>query len=231
MKPGYKKFITAVCAAGLFFACSLTALAGNQPKLSAETNMVSVTHDDTTQKVKFKVSNWKGSKAFNVKFAVDDSSVVKVELDSQSSDSFKLKIRAKGTGSTVVKVWLDGYSRNCQYIVVNSIYYQRDNEDGYSVRHYGYMTGSKGEAAKIDDFEIENVNGEDRLYVYFTLKDKGFGDGSTIEFTAKCEEEDGDALGNVKATASGMVEGGSGYKVYFKIPEKTAVIKIVNDDL
>lgn len=231
MKQGYKKLITAICAAGLFFACSLTVFAGNQPKLSAETTSVSVSHDDKSESVKFKVSDWKGSKAFSVKFAVDDSSVVKVELDSQKSDSFKLKIKAKGTGSTVVKVWLDGYSRNCQYITVNSINYQRDDEGEYSVRHYGYMTGSKGEAAIIDDFEVENVNGEERLYVYFTLKDKGIGDGGTIEFTAKCEEEDGDIAGNVKATASGMVEGGSGYKVYFKIPAKTAVIKLVNDDL
>lgn len=231
MKYHLKKLLPAVCAFGLFFACGMTVFAGNQPRLEVSENTVSVSHEDTSEKVKVKVKEWKASKAFVVKYAVDDSSVAKVELDSQNSDSFKLKIKARGTGSTVVKVWLDGYSRSCQYIIVNSIYYQRDEEDGYSIRHYGYMTGTNGEAAKIDDFKIENVNGEERLYVYFTLQDKGQGDGSQITFTAKCEEDDGDSLGNIKATASGMVEGGSGYKVYFKIPNKTSVIKLVNDDL
>lgn len=231
MKFHLRKLLPAVCAFGLFFACGMTVFAGNQPKLEVSANTVSVSHDNTSEKVKVKVKEWKGSKAFVVKYAVDDSSVAKVELDSQNSDSFKLKIKAKGTGNTVVKVWLDGYSRSCQYIIVNSVYYQRDEEDGYSVRHYGYMTGTNGEAATIDNFEIENVDGEERLYVYFTLKDKGQGDGSKVTFTAKCEEDDGDPLGMVKAVASGMIEGGSGYKVYFKLPNKTSVVKLVNDDL
>ena len=231
MKFHVRKLLITVCAIGLFAACGLTALAGSQPKISVSDNVVSVSHDDTTTNVTVKVKEWKGSKPFVVKYAVDDSSVVKVELDSQKSDSFKLKIKAKGTGSTVVKVWLDGYSRSAQYIIVNSINYQRDSEDGYSVRHYGYMTGTKGEAAVIDDFEIENVDGEDRLYVYFAFKDQGLGNGSSAVFTAKCEEDDGDPTGNVQATASGITPGGSGYKVYFKIPKNTATIKLVNDDL
>lgn len=231
MKFNFKKLLPVACAMGLLFACSMTVFAGNQPRLELEKNSVSVSHDNTSEKVKIKVKEWKASKAFVVKYAVDDSSVAKVELDSQNSDSFKLKIKAKGTGSTVVKVWLDGYSRSCQYIIVDSIYYQRDKEGGYSVRHYGYMTGTNGEAATIDDFEIENVNGEERLYVYFTLKDKGQGDGSQVVFTAKCEEDDGDIIASVQATAGGMTEGGSGYKIYFKIPDKTSVIKLVNDDL
>ncbi len=231
MKFKYKKWLPVFCALGLFFACGLTVCAGSQPVLSLEKNTVTVTHDDKSDTVKVKVKDWKGSKALVVKYAVDDSSVAKVELESQKSDSFKLKIKARGTGNTVIKVWLDGYSRNCQYIIVNSVYYQRDEEDGYSVRHYGYMTGSKGEAATIDDFEVKNVNGEERLYVYFTLKDKGMGDGNSVTFSAKCEEDDGDPAGKVQAVASGMTEGGSGYKVYFKIPDKTAVIKLVNDDL
>ena len=220
-----------ICAAGLFFACSLTTLAADLPSLSAKSNEVSVTHDDTSEKVKVNVKNWKSSKPFVVKYAVDDSSIAKVELSSQESDSFKLKIKAKGTGTTVVKVWLDGYSRACDYIIVDSIYYQRDDEGEYSVRHYGYMTGTKGEAAIIDDYDIETVNGEERLYVYFTLKDKGQGDGSSVTFSAKCEEDDGDSISTVKATATGMVEGGSGYKIYFKLPNKTSIIKLVNDDL
>lgn len=231
MKLNYKKVLPIVCALGLFFACSLTVFAGSQPTLSVAENEVSVTHDDKSETVKVKVNDWKSSKAYVVKYAVDDSNVAKVELSSQSSDSFKLKIKANGTGNTVVKVWLDGYSRSCQYIIVNSIYYQRDTEDGYSVRHYGYMTGTNGEAATIDDFEIENVNGEERLYVYFTLKDLGTGDGSKVVFTAKCEEEDGDSVGTVQATATSLTAGGSGYKVYFKIPNKAEVIKLVNDDL
>ena len=162
---------------------------------------------------------------------MDDSSICKVELSSQDSDSFKLKIKARSTGTTVVKVWLDGYSRRCEYIIVNSIYYQKDDEDEYSVRHYGYMTGTNGEAAIIDDFEIENVDGEERLYVYFTLKDKGAGDGNNVTFTAKCEEDDGDSISTVRASASGMVQGGTGYKVYFRLPNKTSIIKLVNDDL
>ena len=231
MKCNFRKLLLTVCAAGLFLACGLTVFAGNQPVLTVTEPVVSVTHDDTSKKVKVNVQEWKGSKAFVVKYAVDDPSVAKVELSSQKSESFQLKIKANGTGTTVVKVWLDGSSRNCQYIIVNSIYYQREKEAGYSVRHYGYMTGAQGEAATIDDFEIKNVDGEERLYVYFTMKDKGQGDGSKVTFSVKCEEDDGDPTGKVQAVATGMVEGGSGYKVYFKIPEKTAVIKIVNDDL
>ncbi len=231
MKFGLKKWLSAMCVMGLFLAFGLTASAGSQPTISVTENVVSVTHDDSSRKVKVNVKEWKGSKAYVVKYAVDDPSVAKVELSSQKSDSFQLKIKAKGTGNTVVKVWLEGYSRSCQYIVVNSVYYQRESEAGYSVRHYGYMTGTQGEAATIDDYEIKNVDGEDRLYVYFTLKDKGQGDGSKVTFTAKCEEDDGDPTGNVQAVATVMAEGGSGYKIYFKIPNKTAAIKLVNDDL
>jgi len=231
MRLSFKKLAPAFLALGMLFGCSMTVFAGDTPSLSLETNQVSVSHDDTSQKVKVKVKDWKGSKAYVVKFAVDDSSVAKVELDSQKSDSFKLKIKAKGTGNTVVKVWLDGYSRNCQFILVNSINYQKDDEDGYSIRHYGYMTGTNGESAVIEDYEVENVDGEERLYVYFTMKDMGLGDGSKVTFTAKCEEEDEDISGTPKGVATGVVSGGTGYKVYFKIPPKTAVIKLVNNDL
>lgn len=231
LKKG-KTLLPLICMMGLFFACSMTVCAGNAPYMELATNSVKVTHDDKTEKVKIKVKNWKGSKAFVLKFDTGDDSVVKVSLDSQSSDSAKLEIKAKGTGNTVVKVWLDGYERNCQYIMVNSVYYQRDSEDDYSIRHYGYMTGTKGEAARIDDYEIENVNGEEKLCVYFTLTDRGYSDNcSSVTFTAKCEEEDGDVAGKPNATATGMVEGGSGYKVYFKIPNKTEVIKLENNDL
>lgn len=231
MKLSFKKILPMICAIGLFCACGLTVAAGDLPQIKAKSNEVSVTHDDSSETVKFNVSNWESSTPFAVKYAVDDASIAKVELSSQNSDSFKLKIKAKGTGTTVVKVWLDGYSRNCEYIIVDSIYYQRDDEDEYCVKHYGYMTGTKGEAAIIDDYSIENVNGEERLYVYFTLKDKGIGSLGEVTFTAKCEESDGDKIGTVKAVASGMVEGGSGYKIYFKLPKGTADIKLVNDDL
>ncbi len=231
MKFIFRKIMPTVCAMGLFFACGLTVFAGNQPTLSAKAHEVSVSHDNTSEKVKVNVKDWKSSKAFVVKYAVDDPEIAKVELSSQSSDSFKLKIKVKGTGTTVVKVWLEGYSRNCEYIIVDSINYQRDDEGDYCVKHYGYMTGNNGEAAVIDDFDVEKVNGEERLYVYFTLKDKGMGDGNNVTFSAKCEEDDGDAIATVKANATGMVEGGSGYKVYFRLPSGTADIKLVNDDL
>lgn len=231
MKLNLRKLVVTACVAGLMFACSLTASAGSQPRIAVSENVVNVTHDDSSAKVKVDVKEWKGSKAYVVKYAVDDPSVAKVELSNQKSSSFQLKIKANGTGTTVVKVWLDGYSRSCQYIIVNSVYYQRETEGDYSVRHYGYMTGTQGEAATIDDYEIKNVDGEERLYVYFTLKDKGLGDGSKVTFIAKCEESDGDPTGNVQAVATGMSEGGSGYKVYFKIPAKTSTIKLVNDDL
>ena len=99
MKFSLKRLLPLACAAGLFMACSLTVFAGNLPTLSAETDKVSVSHEDTSTKVKVKVKEWKSSNPFVVKFAVDDSSVAKVELDSQKSDSFKLKIKAKGTGA------------------------------------------------------------------------------------------------------------------------------------
>lgn len=228
----WKKWLPLVCMFGMFFAYSMTACAGNAPYLELETNSVKVSHDDTKEKVKVKVKNWKGSKAFVLKYETEDDSVVKVSLDSQKSDSAKLEIKAKGTGNTVVKVWLEGYSRSCQYILVNSVYYQRDSKDDYSVRHYGYMTGTKGEAAKIDDFKIENVNGEEKLCVYFTFIDWGYSTpGTQVTFKANCEEDDGDGLGASTAVATGMSEGGSGYKIYFKLPNNTEVIKLVNDDL
>lgn len=231
MKFQMKKILPAVSAMGLFLACSLTVCAGDLPSISVQEKEVSVSHEDKSESVKIKVKDWKSDKDYVVKYAIDDPSIVKVELSSQKSDSFKLKLKAKGTGTTVVKVWLDGYSRVCDYIIVDSINYQKDSEGGYSVRHYGYMTGSNGEAAVIDDFEVETVNGEDKLCVYFTLKDKGAGNGNEVVFSAKCEEDDGDTIGVQKATASGMTEGGTGYKVYFKIPKNASVIKLLNDDL
>lgn len=231
MKLNLKKVLPIVCATGLFFACSLTVCAGDLPTVSAKDKEVSVTHDSTSDTVKVNVKNWKSAAPFVVKYAIDDPSIAKVELSSQKSDSFKLKIKAKGTGTTVVKVWLDGYSRVCDYIIVDSINYQKDDEGGYSIRHYGHMTGENGEAAVIEDYDVETVDGVEKLCVYFTLKDKGAGDGNNVVFSAKCEEDDGDVIGVQKVTANGMVEGGTGYKVYFKIPNKTATIKLVNDDL
>lgn len=231
MKFSWKKIMPVVCAVSLFCVCSMTVFAGNLPTISLAEDSVKVSHEDETTKVKIKVKDWKSSSAFQVKWEVDDPSIVKVELDSQDSDSAKLKIKAKGTGQTVVKVWLDGYSRSCKFITVDSINYQKDTEGSYSVRHYGYMTGTNGEAAVIDDFDIETVNGESRLYVYFTYKDKGANTTGSVTFQAKCEEDDGDAIATQSAVASGMTEGGSGYKIYFKIPNNTSVIKLVNNDL
>lgn len=231
MKLNWKKTMLLVCAMGLFWACSMTVFAGNLPTISLSEDSVKVSHDDTSVKVKITVKDWKRSSAFQVKWEVDDPSIVKVELDSQDSDSAKLKIKAKGTGQTVVKVWLDGYSRSCKFITVDSINYQRDAEDGYSVRHYGYMTGTSGEAAVIDDFDVETVDGQKCLCVYFTYKDKGANTSGSVTFQAKCEEDDGDVIMTQTAVASGMVEGGSGYKVYFKLPNNTATIKLVNNDL
>lgn len=231
MKFHFKKVLTAVGAMGLFLACSLPVCAGNLPSISAEDKEISISHEDSSDTVKVKVKDWKGASSYAVKYAIDDPSIVKVELSNQKSESFRLKFKAKGTGTTVVKVWLDGYSRVCDYIIVNSINYQKDDENGYSIRHYGNMTGENGESATIDDFKVENVGGEDKLCVYFTLKDKGSGDGSSAVFSAKCEEDDGDSLGIQKVMASGMVEGGTGYKIYFKIPANTSVIKLVNNDL
>lgn len=231
MKSRLQKVLPVLCAMGLFLACSLTVCAGDLPSISAQVKEVSVSHEDKSETVKVKVKNWKGASGYAVKYAIDDPSIAKVELSSQKSDYFKLKIKAKGTGTTVIKVWLDGYSRVCDYIVVDSINYQKDDEDGYSIRHYGYMTGEKGEAAAIEDFEIETEDGEDKLCVYFTFKDKGAGTGDNVVFSIKCEEDDGDVIGMQKATASGMTAGGSGYKVYFKLPAKTSIIKITNNDL
>lgn len=231
MKFNWKRIMPLVCAMGLFWACSVTVLAGNLPTISLSDDNVKVSHDDTSIKVKIKVDDWKSSSAFQVKWEVDDPSIVKVELDSQDSDSAKLKIKAKGTGETVVKVWLDGYSRSCKFIIVDSVNYQKDAENGYSVKHYGYMTGTNGEAAVIDDFDIETVDGEKRLYVYFTYKDKGANTSGSVTFQAKCEEDDGDTIMTQTAVASGMTVGGSGYKVYFKLPNNTAAIKLVNNDL
>lgn len=231
MKFHLKKMLTAVGAMGLFLACSLTVCAGNLPSISVQDREVSVSHDNTSDTVKVKVKDWKGASAYAVKYAIDDPSIIKVEVSNQKSDSFRLKFKAKGTGTTVVKVWLDGYSRVCDYVVVESINYQKDDEKGYSIRHYGNMTGENGECAVIDDYKVENSDGEAKLCVYFTLKDKGSGDGSNAVFSAKFEEDDGDSLGVQKVAASGMVEGGTGYKIYFKIPEKASVIKLVNNDL
>lgn len=231
MRFNWRKIMPVICAAGLFCACSMTVFAGDLPTISLSDDNVKVSHDDESTKVKIKVKDWKSSSAFQVKWEVDDPSIVKVELDAQDSDSAKLKIKAKGTGETVVKVWLDGYSRSCKYITVDSINYQKDAEKGYSIRHYGYMTGTSGEAAVIDDFDIETVDGEKRLYVYFTYKDKGANTSGSVTFQAKCEEDDGDVIATQSAVASGMTEGGSGYKVYFRIPDETATIKLVNNDL
>ena len=75
-----------MCVMGLFLAFGLTASAGSQPTISVTENVVSVTHDDSSRKVKVNVKEWKGSKAYVVKYAVDDPSVAKVELSSQKSE-------------------------------------------------------------------------------------------------------------------------------------------------
>lgn len=231
MRFNWKKILPVMFATGLFYVCSMTVFAGNLPTISLSEDSVKVSHDDEKVKVKIKVKDWKSSSAFQVKWEVDDPSIVKVELDSQNSETANLKIKAEGTGETVVKVWLDGYSRSCKFITVDSINYQKDTVSDYSVRHYGYMTGTNGEAAIIDDFDVENEDGEERLYVYFTYKDKGANTTGSVTFQAKCEEDDGDAIATQSAVAKGMVEGESGYKIYFKIPDKTSVIKLVNNDL
>jgi len=226
-----KKLFPVFCAMAMFFACSMTVFAGNYPSLEVKDEKVEVSHESGSDSVKVYVNDWKASNAYVVKLAIADDSIAKVELSSQHSDYFKLKIKPKGTGTTVVKVWLDGYSRSCEYIIIDSINYQRDDEDGVTVKHYGYMTGENGEAAVINDYEIKNVDGQNRLYVYFDLIDRGYGDASRVTFSIKCEEEDGDSLGVVKTTAVGMVPEGTGYKVYFRLPNKTAELRIENNDL
>ena len=53
----------------------------------------------------------------------------------------------------------------------------------------------------------------------------------SLTFGFTISSDDDDVIMTQTAVASGMVEGGSGYKVYFKLPNNTATIKLVNNDL
>ena len=55
MKFNWKKIMPMVCAMGLFYACSMTAFAGNLPTISLSEDHVSVSHEDESEKVKVTV--------------------------------------------------------------------------------------------------------------------------------------------------------------------------------
>lgn len=223
-----KSVLSAIAAAfGLTLLCGMTVFASNLPAIELSGDEVKVSSQDPTAKVELTVSGWNYKNAYKLKWKIEDEDVCEVEQLSQNGDTVTLKVTAGNTGTTVVKFWLNGFTRVPKYLSVNTINYQKEMIDGYSVRHYGYMTGLNGEAARIDDLSV--VKGA--LRVDFTLIDAGNGDGETATFVMRAEEEDGDPLATVQQECTGMKVGESGYKTYFKIPKKADVLRLLNEDI
>lgn len=223
-----KKFvITTVCAFVMFLACGFSCFAKNMPRISLSDSAIEVTHEDTKQKVELTVSNWSYQDPFSVKWEIEDPDVCSVQKVSQSGDTAVLEIKLQGTGSTVVKFWIEGFERKPKYLSVDAINYQREKIDGYSVRHYGFMTGDNGECARIEDLSVTGG----KLRVDFTLIDKGHGNVEDANFYMRAEEEDGDPLDTVKVHVSGMEVGGCGYKMFFNIPNGAEILRLIDDDI
>ncbi|MBE5846136.1 MAG: hypothetical protein E7300_00460 [Lachnospiraceae bacterium] len=224
-----KKYVLSVLTAalGMSLLLGMSAFASNLPFIGVSDEEVKVSSQDPTAKVEITVSGWKYKNAFKLKWKIEDEDVCAVKQLSQNGDTVTLEVNAGNTGTTVVKFWLEGFTRVPKYMSVNTINYQKEMIDGYSVRHYGYMTGLNGEAARIDDLSV--VKGA--LRVDFTLIDAGNGDGETATFVMRAEEEDGDPLATVQQECTGMKVGESGYKTYFKIPKKADVLRLLNEDI
>ncbi len=224
-----KKRLLSVFAAalGMSLFMGMSVFASDMPAIELSTDEAKVTSQDPTLKVELTVSGWNYKNAYKLKWKIEDESVCEVKQLSQNDDTVTVEVTAGDTGTTVVKFWLDGFTRVPKYLSVNTINYQRESIDGYSVRHYGYMTGLNGEAARIDDLSV--VKGS--LRVDFTLIDAGNGNGETATFVMRAEEEDGDPLATVQQECTGMKVGESGYKTYFKIPKKADVLRLLNEDI
>ncbi|MCR4705087.1 MAG: hypothetical protein K5641_03380 [Lachnospiraceae bacterium] len=223
-----KRILSALAAAlGMAFLCGMTVFASDLPTIELSTDEVKVSSEDPTAKIELTVSGWNFDKGYKLKWKTEDEDICSIEQISQSGDTVVLEVSAGNTGSTVIKLWLEGFTRLPKYLSVYCVNYWREKIDGYSVRHYGYMTGLRGEAARIDDLSI--VRG--KLRVDFTLIDAGCGDGESAVFVMRAEEEDGDPIETVQESCEGMEVGGSGYKAFFKIPKKADVLRLVNGDI
>lgn len=225
-----RHLLALVAAAGLFTALGVTAFAGNLPKITTKTNIITIDNNNPSSSVTFNVDNWRSTSAYKVNVAVMDTSIASAELDTQNAYDFKIRVKSKKTGNTVVKVWLDGFSRTGVYIAVNSMVYSKQTIEGITVGDYGYMTGTLGECATLEKFVIDKSSSSPVLWVYFDLKEKGMGDGRSATFQVECKEADGDSLGIINSTATGMTAGGTGYKMAFRLPAGTASVKVENMD-
>ncbi len=223
-----KRVISAFAAAlGLSLLMGMSVFASDLPAIDLSTDIAMVSSEDPAFKVELTVSNWNYKNAFKLKWKIEDEDVCSIKQLSQNGDKVIVEVNAGNTGTTVVKFWLEGFTRVPKYLSVNTINYQKEMIDGYSVRHYGYMTGLNGEAARIDDLSV--VKGS--LRVDFTLIDAGNGNGETATFVMRAEEEDGDPLATVHKECTGMKVGESGYKTFFKIPQKADVLRLINGDV
>ncbi len=156
-----------------------------------------------------------------------DSRVCKAEVEDVDDKYIKVRIRSKGTGTTAVKVWIDGYERRACFVTVKSTAKMSDTVEGVEFKHYGTMTGINGEAAYIDKIKYS----EGKYWIYFDQVDMGSNTTDVVKYSLGCYNASDDPIEAVPLECAGVSERGTGYKISFRLPEGTKKVKIVCNDV
>lgn len=225
-----KKIMILLAVMLMTFGMSMTALASYKlPELYPDEGCVKV-NQDSTKTIKIKIKNMDFD-TYTPHCQVMDDVICRAEIEDYNDEYIKVKVKARGTATTTVKVWIEGYERTAAYFMVSSFRKDEEKVNGVEFSHYRVMTGMDGEAAYIKNISYDGS----KYWIEFDQIDMGENSGDKVTYRLNCFEGDDDFLSceKIECTGVGADDGGkkNTYKIGFRLPDGTSKVKIVNEDI
>jgi len=225
-----KKLITLLAVMLMAVGMSMTVCASYKlPELYPEQGYIKV-NQDSTQTIKIKLKNVDDD-SYTPNVKVTDELICKAEVSKYDDEYITVKVKARGTATTTVKVWIEGYERTAAYFMVSSFRKEEESVNDVDFTHYRVMTGEDGEAAFIKDISYDGS----KYWIEFEQIDMGSNTGDAVTYKINCFENDDDFISTEKLNCSGVgVDAGSSkhtYKVGFRLPSETSKVKIICEDI
>lgn len=224
-----KKVIVILAVMLMTLGMSMTALADYKlPELLPEKGYVKVNQDET-KTIKIKLNNVDYDN-YTPHCEATDKLICVPEITKYDDEYITVKVKARGTATTTVKVWIEGYERSAAYFMVKSFRKDSETVNGVTFDHYRVMTGLEGEAAYIKDISFDGT----KYWFEFEQIDMGDNTGDEVTYRLNCYENDDDFISTEKleCTGVGVDEGKKNtYKIGVRLPGDTSRVKIVSDDI
>lgn len=225
-----KKLVVLLAVMLMAFGMSMTAFASYKlPELLPTEGYIKVNQEET-KTIKIKLKNVDND-AYTPHCQATDELICKPEITKYDDEYITVKVKACGTATTTVKVWIEGYERTAAYFMVSSFRKDEEKVNDVEFSHYRVMTGLDGEAAYIKDITYDGS----KYWIEFDQIDMGENAGDKVTYRLSCFENDDDFISTEKIEVNGVGVDAGGqkntYKMGFRLPDKTSRVKIFCEDI